>query len=278
MKEEKYICSMGGKLIKINKDNAIFKSKEFEKDRYKFFIALKILADNNSCLYSDEKNFVIMQMNENLPIWIWARDDIDSKCVDEIIVALKMHFNRNCKIICKKEFYKLLLDKDININRKLSSEIGTLFCIKTIPPKIIKGHMELAKLTDLSVLARYWFNDYVEMENHNYSQVQAEIDMKSMINEGNFYILKDENNKIVCMARYTCVNDVASINKVYTPVEERRKGYCSNLIYNLTNMLLSNGITPVLYTDTNYIPSNKSYMNVGYEKNGLLESFYLGES
>lgn len=264
-------------MIKINKDNIIFQSKEFEKDKYKFFIALKILADDNSCVYSDEKEYAIMQMNKNLPIWIWTSDNINSNYVDEIIETINLHYNKSCKIICKKEFYNLLLEKGINIDKKMSKEIGTLFCKQTITPKIIKGNMELAKITDLDVLAKYWHDDYVEMENDNYSLAQAENDMKTMINEGNFYILKDEKEKIVCMARYTCINDVASINKVYSPVYERRKGYCSNLIYNLSNMLLSNGITPMLYTDFNYIPSNKAYQNVGYEKNGTLESFYLKE-
>lgn len=33
----------------------------------------------------------------------------------------------------------------------------------------------------------------------------------------------------------------------------------------------------MLYTDYNYTPSNKSYMNVGYVKAGVLVSFYLKE-
>ena len=262
-------------ITKVNKNNSIFQSKDFEKDKYKFYIALKILADNDSCVFSDEKEYAILQMNEKLPIWIWTRDNIALKCVDEIIKTLNLHYNKNCKIICKKEFYNLLLEKNVNFDKKMSKEIGILICKKAIPPKIITGNMELAKITDLDVLAKYWHEDYVEMENDNYLLAQAENDVKNMINEGNFYILKDKNEKIVCMARYTCIDDVASINKVYTPIEERRKGYCSNLIYNLSNMLLSNGITPVLYTDFNYIPSNKAYQNVGYIKTGILESFYL---
>ena len=60
-------------------------------------------------------------------------------------------------------------------------------------------------------------------------------------------------------------------------IEERKKGYCANLIYDLSNMLLNQNITPMLYTDYNYIPSNKSYMNVGYTKDGILVSFYLNK-
>ena len=76
-------------MIKINKDNIIFQSKEFEKDKYKFFIALKILTNDNSCVYSDEKEYAIMQMNKNLPIWIWTSDNINSNYVDEIIETFK---------------------------------------------------------------------------------------------------------------------------------------------------------------------------------------------
>ncbi len=255
----------------------IFKSEEFRKDKYKFYIALKILEDKNAYIYSNEKDFAIMQMNEKMPIWIWTKDNIDSNCVQEIIKTLTLYYDVHSKITCKKEFYDLLLKNNININEQASFEMGTLFCEKTTKPKNVTGTMELAKTTDLDILSKYWYDDYIEMESDNYSLEQAKNDMKNMINEGNFYILKNQNGKIVSMARYNCIGDVASINKVYTPKEERRKGYCSNLIYNLSNMLLSKGIIPMLYTDYNYIPSNKSYMNVGYVKAGVLVSFYLKE-
>ena len=108
----------------------IFKSEEFRKDKYKFYIALKILEDKNAYIYSNEKDFAIMQMNEKMPIWIWTKDNIDSNCVQEIIKTLTLYYDVHSKITCKKEFYDLLLKNNININEQASFEMGTLFCEK----------------------------------------------------------------------------------------------------------------------------------------------------
>ena len=41
----------------------------------------------------------------------------------------------------------------------------------------------------------------------------------------------------------------------------------------MTNDLLSRNLVPLLYTDYNYIPSNKAYTNAGYEDTGILINF-----
>ena len=66
------------------------------------------------------------------------------------------------------------------------------------------------------------------------------------------------------MVSYGVADNQARLNHVYTPPEERQKGYAANLIYLMTNELLDKGLVPLLYTDYNYIPSNKAYINVGY--------------
>jgi len=41
----------------------------------------------------------------------------------------------------------------------------------------------------------------------------------------------------------------------------------------MTNEILSKGYVPLLYTDYNYIASNKAYKNAGYEDKGILINF-----
>ena len=42
---------------KINPDNKVFDSAEFQKDKYKFNIVYKILTKDEVLLYSDEENY-----------------------------------------------------------------------------------------------------------------------------------------------------------------------------------------------------------------------------
>jgi predicted GNAT family acetyltransferase len=69
------------------------------------------------------------------------------------------------------------------------------------------------------------------------------------------------------------MDNQVKLSHVYTPIDERSKGYASNLIYTLTNELLEKELIPLLYTDYNYKPSNKAYINAGYEDTGILINF-----
>ena len=66
---------------------------------------------------------------------------------------------------------------------------------------------------------------------------QADEDVQKMIDSEKIYVWKNEKNKIVCMVNYSVVDGQAKLSHVYTPIEERAKGYASNLIYAVTNDL-----------------------------------------
>lgn len=70
---------------KINPDNKIFNSPEFQKDKYKFNIVSKILAREEVLLYSDEKNYFLARNKAGNPTWIWTKDELkDKKILEEI--------------------------------------------------------------------------------------------------------------------------------------------------------------------------------------------------
>ena len=52
---------------------------------------------------------------------------------------------------------------------------------------------------------------------------QAKKDVEEFLNSGRFYILRNSNGKIVCMASYNLTENQAKISHVYTPTEERFK-------------------------------------------------------
>lgn len=69
------------------------------------------------------------------------------------------------------------------------------------------------------------------------------------------------------------VDGNARVAGVYTKDDQRGKGYAANLIYELTNKLLLDNYHVSLYTNYNYIPSNKAYKNVGYVDKDVLINF-----
>ena len=262
---------------KIDPNNKIFESKEFVEDKYKFYIIIKNFISNELELYSDEENYIICRGKKEYPTWIWTKDNFDRKAIFEIEKLIKMYLtDRNKdKFTCKKELYDLLFSRDFEyLNKDDYFEMGFLICNKTKKPKNCDAILSKPTNEDREVLEKYWYDDNIEMNGIDpITKEQAKKDVQEFIEDDKFYVLRNKENKIVCMATYAITENQAKLNHVYTPVEERKKGYAANLIYLMTNDILKKGLIPLLYTDYNYIPSNKAYINAGYEDKGILINF-----
>ncbi len=261
----------------IDKNSKIFKSKEFIKDIYKFYLIPLNLQSEEVVLYSDEENYVVCRGKVGLPTWIWTKDNIAIDTVREIeeVINLYLTDTEKDKFTCKKELYDLLVqDNFTKINRKDYFEMGFLYCNKTKKPKDCEGKMDIPTIKDKPILVKYLYDDYAELNDcEAISMKDAEIKFQSLIDSKKYYVWRNDNNKIVCTINYNEVNGSAKVGGVYTPPEERGKGYAANLVYSLTNILLEKGLEPLLYTDYNYIPSNKAYLNAGYIDAGILINF-----
>lgn len=98
-------------------------------------------------------------------------------------------------------------------------------------------------------------------------------DIEKRLDRGTYYVWKNKEGKIVAQTSYVVTDGNAKITGMYTLPEERGKGYATDLIYILTNKVLSEGNHVSLYTEYKYIPSNKAYKNVGYVDKDILINF-----
>ncbi len=262
---------------KIDSNNRIFESNEFRKDKYKFNLIFKNLSSPELELYSDEESYIACRGSKRLPTWIWTSDSFDKSKIEEIEELIKMYLtdNERDKFTCKKELYDLLVERNFaNLNADDYFEMGFLICHHTKVPKVCDGVLSRTTESDGEVLEKYWYDDNMEMNGvDSITMEQSKTDVEKFISDDKFYILRNAENKIVCMGSYSIIGEQAKINHVYTPPEERKKGYAANLIYLMTNEILKRGLVPLLYTDYNYIPSNKAYINAGYEDKGILINF-----
>jgi len=262
---------------RIDKFNSIFESLEFVKDKYKFNIILKNLNSPTLEMYSDEEDYIVCRGAKHFPTWIWTKDEFDKNKINEIETLMEMYLTeeQKNKFTCKKELYNLLVERgNIKVNLEDYFEMGFLICQQTKKPKDCDGSVYIPTMNNLEILTQYFYDSNNEMGGvENITMEDARNEVIENIKSGNFYVLKNSDEKIVCMAGYSVVENQAKIGAVFTPKEERGKGYAANLIYHMTNELLKNGYIPLLYTDYNYIASNKAYVNAGYENQGILINF-----
>lgn len=261
----------------ITPDNMIFASEEYQKDKYKFNLIAQNLKSPTLELYSDESNYIVCRGNKKFPTWIWTKDNLDPSVLPEIMKVMDLYLTENerDKFTCKKELYDLLVSSNYeHLNPEDYFEMGFLICSKTKAPRSCDCVIDTPNERDKDTLIKYWYDDCSEMSGvDSISLEQAIKDVESFLTSGKFYVLRNKEGKIVSMASYGVTDNTAKLSHVYTPDEERKKGYAAYLIYLMTNDLLKQGLVPLLYTDYNYIPSNKAYINAGYEDKGILINF-----
>ena len=250
--------------------------KCIEKQEEQARFALLYQITNGECKKeTDNSSYFMAQTKIGYPVWVWTKNNISKNKIKEVQDKMK-HFiidNEKVNFTCKKEFYDILKNNKFDVLTNDYFEMGSYYCNQTIKPRSAKGNIFLANMEDVEILANYHIWDNKEINNINISKSDAIKHIAELIEKKVFYVWRDQNNKIVCTAALNTNLQFARINHVYTPVEERCKGYAKNLIYVLTNKALDEGFIPVMYTDYNYPASNKAYKAVGYEDVGVLINF-----
>ena len=87
---------------RINPDNKIFKSDEFQKDKYKFLLVLQNLNSDTLELYSDQENYLLCRGGTKYPTWIWTKDNFDRSLLPEIEEAIDLYrLDQDTRFTCK---------------------------------------------------------------------------------------------------------------------------------------------------------------------------------
>ena len=268
---------------KINPNNKIFQSIEFLKDIDKFQIMIKNFSNPSLQLYSDESNYVICRGEDQYPVWIWTKDNMDTSILNELKQAIRMFIleEGKTKFTCKEEIYeKLLSDNFVEINTKDEEDyfkMGFLKCTKT--NNLVKDNVIIDRPNekDLDVLANYIFefNNMMgdNIRDRGFTIEQAIEKAKEFIDEDTSYVLRNIDGKIVSMAHYLISGKYGKIGEVFTDDNERGKGYAAYLIKKISDVILEKKLIPSLYTDYNYPNSNKAYINAGFVSEGYLINF-----
>lgn len=261
---------------RVDRNSNIFRSDEYQKDRNQFHIIELSLASQDLLLYSDEENYLICRGQVGRPIWIWTVDGINQNAMREVteLITEKYLTDAKCKLTAKREFYAFLKEIGYPYLKDDYFEMGSLECHQVKQPKKCDGYSEKAVIEDIGILSKYWFDDNQEMNSSSPITIQQSYEeMKDMIASENLWIWRNSEDKIVCMVHYKIVGNQVRLSHVYTPGEERRKGYAANLIHDVTKLLLEMNLQPLLYTDYHYIASNRAYKNAGYMETGVLINF-----
>jgi predicted GNAT family acetyltransferase len=140
-----------------------------------------------------------------------------------------------------------------------------------VPPRPVPGRLRVARSEDLDLVLR-WFDafeaDAAEQAGREEQRPPEAHDAETMlprIEQGRVWLWEDEHGEPVHL---TACNPpafgVARVGPVYTPGEQRGRGYAKAAVADLTQTLMDEGLRVCLFTDQANPVSNRVYEAVGY--------------
>jgi len=136
---------------------------------------------------------------------------------------------------------------------------------RVVMPPIPEGHFRRACKQDRDLLIG-WF---VAFAKEAMGKEESSVDVGRIIvavDMGNVYVW-ERAGKLVSMAlRQRPISHAVSVSGVYTPFQERKKGYASACVAKLSQLLLDEGFAFInLFTDLANPTSNDIYQKIGYK-------------
>ena len=169
--------------------------------------------------------------------------------------------------VCAGELARLQCDTLEVAQHTRLFELGEL-----VPPIGVSGSLRAATPDDFH-LAKEWVDRFMydadvqagrDPAAHGREEIEPE-ELRRRIEQGSYWFWLDEAGERVHL---TGANPpafgVARIGPVYTPPEQRRKGYAGAAVAEVSQILLAAGARVCLYTDQANPTSNGVYQAIGY--------------
>ena len=262
---------------------------EFIKENEKFILEKEWL---NNLMAGNYKDAALEGLNEN---WLLAR--VTEGEQTELIMLLRkpwrllMYSPTNNKSeelyrFAAEEIYKIDPTLEgVNTEKEISQIFAKEFCKVAGKTPKVRFEMRIlvldkikettliddvifrkATMEDKETLLKYRRMFSEEALHETVSDEELEKKFQRHFSMG--YYLLEKDGKIVATA--SCNRHLTkgkSIGNVYTPKEERGKGYAYNLVYRISKEFLDSGLEYcVLFTDDSNPISNHVYEKIGYER------------
>lgn len=220
----------------------------------------------------------IAMCNPGWPMWFWLDDALNKEEQKQVIESLceSVKAARIAGIAAAPQVASQFVDKYAKLTDStynLAMGLQSFHCPQVVAPKQVNGRMISAEMHHLGTIAEflsgfiYWgFGKTVTSD----SQL---VNAERLIRSRDLF-LWEAGDAVVSMAFISDRSgNHARINSVYTPPELRGNGYASALVAGVSQKVLDEGLTPILFTDISNPISNRVYTNIGYLECGRIDEF-----
>ncbi|MGG5794442.1 GNAT family N-acetyltransferase [Bacillus nitratireducens] len=175
----------------------------------------------------------------------------------------------------KKVIQKLAEEIAILEQKKIVVEMEQgVYELKRVKKKWNKDEIFRTINSDELPLIEKWIYQFCEDVKLPTTKEEAKQTAHTLITTNRLFGLEVGGKLVSVAAKTRPTTNNITVNFVYTPKEERKKGYASNCVAALSQRMLDEGYeTTTLYTDLANPTSNKIYQEIGYEQ--IMESVLI---
>lgn len=246
-----------------------------EADRYTFSVLSRVLHDSCSSILTDHERLILCHTVAPYPVWLWTPDGIsDDEKEHAWQLAIQTFppadgFRYNLKYELAEYFIARAHSADMKLG--ISTNMFAYDCPSVIPPAVpTDGHFHLCTPEDTEEAARmiYEFHDALAADQQSLERCRMKAEQH--ISHNAFYFWKNAAGEVAACCSHNTNGDLGCVGSVYTRPAHRRQHYAQHLVYQVTQLLADQGLTPMLYTDADYAASNACYEKIGYVLRGKL--------
>ncbi len=249
--------------------------KLLENDRYTFSVLRRIIDKPCELLLSDHEKLILCYSGSPYPVWIWTPDHTSAEEMDGAYSLAQKNglFDGNHHFNVKYELAEHFIKRSSQDNRRMSITLNMFAydCLNPIKPNITAdGEIHRCTSDDIEEMTELISMFHEETGVDRKSAAEYRLDAENDIKDGNVYLWKNEHGYSVACCKFTPNGNLASVQRVFTHPDHRRKHYAENLVYQATMKAREAGYVPMLYTNADYEASNACYKKIGYVLRGKL--------
>ncbi|SDW20112.1 GNAT family N-acetyltransferase [Paenibacillus sp. CF384] len=157
-----------------------------------------------------------------------------------------------------------------NLRHSTQMTMEAYHCPQVNKPSNVRGDASVATLQDVEVIAQYLAGF---MEDAHGRTVEPESQLESargLVDTRKLYMWRVDGEAVSMANIAHRSRRHGRINAVFTPLRHRKRGYASAIVAAVSEQLLQENLTPMLYADLRNPSSNKIYRNIGFLPNGQI--------
>lgn len=253
-------------------------SEEFRKNEVQFNLMFSLAESQNDLVIISQDKNIIAVYNTGRPMLLFINQEKGAKFVENKIqiLAWKLRdeklYGISADPVVAKAFVKEYAAQ-LSIGSELSLVMESYQAQVVIAPKGVSGSMIAADQTHLQTAGAFLAGFIKDMSGYKTAPESQLAVAKRLIESGDHYFWQD-NDKIVSMVYIVHRSKRhARLHYIYCDPAQRKKGYASALIAEVSRKLLREGLSPLAYADLKEPGLSRLFERIGFEAGGRISEY-----